>query len=217
MSVVKCSVPLFWSQSCIHCAICYIQKFHILKNIQRWFASCICSLHVWFWRYHRGFLLKWLEPCQNFRSPTERLLVLDCLVSQCSKLWLKFCRENNSEFLCLLPHTTHALQPLDHILFRPLQIFLQEGVIAFIQHHPNKSITKSYFGKDFTPSWNRKRQLKKGKEKIFQKNLIRSNMAKICDFISSGFFQRRKKRGGRYSWRCSCWVLWTNTGPMSQQ
>jgi len=38
-----------------------------------------------------------------------------------------------------------------------------------------------------------KRRLKKGKRKIFQKNRIRSNMAKICNFISSGFFQRRKK------------------------
>lgn len=38
------------------------------------------------------------------------------------------------------------------------------------------------------------KETKNGKRKVFQKKRIRSNMAKICDFISSGFFQRRKKR-----------------------
>jgi hypothetical protein len=128
IAVKMYSDSLFCSRGCIHCAICYIQKFQILKNIHRRFASCICSLHVCFCRYHRGFLLKWLELCQILRSPTQCLLILDGLVSHCSKLWLKFCREKNSEFLSLPLHTTHALQPLDRILFRPLKIFLQEDV-----------------------------------------------------------------------------------------
>jgi len=69
---------------------------------------------------------------------------------------------------------------------------LQEDVIAFNHHHPNKCIIKPYFGKGFTSTWNRKRRLKNGKRNIFQK-LIGRNMAKICDFISSGFFQHRIK------------------------
>lgn len=218
MIVVKmCSVSLFWSQSCIHCAVCCIQKCQILKNIQMLFSSCICSLHVRYWRYQRGFLLKWLEPRQNLRSPAECLLILDCLVSHWSKLWLKFFRENNSEFLCLPPHTTHALQPLDRILLRPLKLYLQEDVIAFTRHHPNKSITKPYFGKDFTSPWNREGRLKNGKRRIFQKCGLEATWRRYATLFQVQFSNVEKKRGGRYSWRCSSWVLWTNTETMSQQ
>jgi hypothetical protein len=121
---------------------------------------------------------------------------------------------NNSEFLYLPPHTTHQLQPLDCNLLRPLQIFLQEDVIAFNHHHPNKSITEPYFGKGFTSLWNRKRRLKNGKREIFQKSELEATWRTL---FQVDFSKVEKKRECRYSWRCSCWVLWTNIRPMSQQ
>lgn len=44
MSVVKMySVSLFWDQSCIHCAICYIQKFQIPRKK---YTEVICQLYL---------------------------------------------------------------------------------------------------------------------------------------------------------------------------
>ena len=63
------------------------------------------------------------------RNPDEkRLLVVDGHNSHFSLDFLQFCSNNQIELFCLLPHTTHILQPLDVGLFAPLQAFYSRRV-----------------------------------------------------------------------------------------
>jgi hypothetical protein len=64
---------------------------------------------------------------------------------------------------------------------------LQEDVIAFTHHHPNKSITKPYFGKDFTSSWNSKGRLKNGKRKLFQKSELEATWRRCATLFQVDF------------------------------
>jgi hypothetical protein len=47
---------------------------------------------------------------------------MDGHVSHCTWLFFEYCLQNNIHCLCLPPHSTHKLQPLDVGLFSPLQL-----------------------------------------------------------------------------------------------
>jgi len=70
---------------------------------------------------------------------------------------------------------------------------LQEDVLAFNHHHPNKSITKPYFGKDFTFSWNRKRRLKTEREKFSKKSELEAIWRRYATLFQVDFSNVGKK------------------------
>src|SRR5438477_13014602 len=51
-------------------------------------------------------------------------------ICMCQVSAVTFCIQHNIALLCLPPHTTHILQPLDIKLFAPLQTAYQKGVRA---------------------------------------------------------------------------------------
>ena len=68
------------------------------------------------------------EWIQHFNTHTKdrtigtyRLLILDGHESHCSVQFDQYCKENNIITLCMPPHSSHILQPLDVGCFSPLK------------------------------------------------------------------------------------------------
>jgi hypothetical protein len=51
----------------------------------------------------------------------RRLLLLDGYGSHLTVRFIAFCLDKNIDLVCLLPHTSHLLQPLDIGVFSPLK------------------------------------------------------------------------------------------------
>mgnify|MGYP000094216738 CR=1 FL=1 len=64
------------------------------------------------------------------------------------------CSKNGVELLLLPPHTTHALQPLDVSIFKPLKVFYNQHATAWQHGNPDKVISKVVFGGIFKKAWN---------------------------------------------------------------
>jgi hypothetical protein len=65
--------------------------------------------------------MNWSEHFQKL----ERILENICLFSMavCLNAAIKFLPCKRHKLLCLIPHTTYIVQPLDRIVFKPLKIF----------------------------------------------------------------------------------------------
>jgi hypothetical protein len=92
--------------------------------------------------------VKWLE---HFIKHTEgkvvgahRLLILDGHESHQSLEFRELCKENNIYTLCMPPHSSHLLQPLDVGCFSPLKRAYSCEIESLIRHHVNH-ITKLEF------------------------------------------------------------------------
>ena len=66
------------------------------------------------------WLMKIFDPYTAPQAVGKRLLVLDGHESHCTSQFIDFCYEKGIIPLCLPPHSTHLLQPLDISLFGPL-------------------------------------------------------------------------------------------------
>ncbi|KAK1916404.1 MFS-type transporter clz9 [Pyrenophora teres f. teres] len=92
--------------------------------------------------------VEWLK---HFNAHTQaravgarRLLVLDGHESHQSLEFQELCKENNIYTLCMPPHSSHLLQPLDVGCFSPLKRAYSREVESLIRHHINH-ITKLEF------------------------------------------------------------------------
>jgi len=55
--------------------------------------------------------------------------------------------------ICLPPHSTHFLQPLDRSFFRPLITYFDQACKTFLSNHPGRAITKLQFGALLNKAW----------------------------------------------------------------
>lgn len=55
--------------------------------------------------------------------------------------------------ICLPPHSTHFLQPLDRSFFRPLITYFDQACKTFLSNHPGRAITKLQFGALLYKAW----------------------------------------------------------------
>lgn len=74
----------------------------------------------------------------------RRLLILDGHESYHSLEFQELCRENNIYTLCMPPHSSHLLQPLDVGCFSPLKRAYSREIESLICHHINH-VTKLEF------------------------------------------------------------------------
>jgi hypothetical protein len=84
----------------------------------------------------------------------RRLLVLDGHESHHSLEFQELCKENNIYTLCMPPHSSHLLQPLDVGCFSPLKRAYSREVESLIRHHINH-ITKLEFLPAFKAAFDR--------------------------------------------------------------
>lgn len=97
--------------------------------------------------------LVWLKHFEKHRSPGRCLLLLDGHISHHSLQCLEYCAQHEIELLCLPPHTTHVLQPLDRTVFKPLKTYYHHETNSFVHSNPTASITKFVFGGIFNSAW----------------------------------------------------------------
>jgi hypothetical protein len=102
--------------------------------------------------------VEWLK---HFNAHTKtrvvgarRLLVLDGHESHHSLEFQELCKENNIYTLCMPPHSSHLLQPLDVGCFSPLKRAYSREVESLIRHHINH-ITKLEFLPAFKTAYDR--------------------------------------------------------------
>jgi hypothetical protein len=102
--------------------------------------------------------VEWLK---HFNAHTKtrtvgarRLLVLDGHASHHSLEFQELCKENNIHTLCMPPHSSHLLQPLDVGCFLPLKRAYSREVESLIRHYINH-ITKLEFLLAFKTAYDR--------------------------------------------------------------
>lgn len=80
------------------------------------------------------------------RQPGRKVVIGDSLSSHFTSEVVQACEENNIAFLCLVPNSTHLLQPLDVGFFRPFKIAWRKIIADYKQKNPRtKGIPKSVF------------------------------------------------------------------------
>jgi hypothetical protein len=84
----------------------------------------------------------------------RRLLILDGHDSHQSLEFQELCKENNIYTLCMPPHSSHLLQPLDVVCFSKLKRAYSREIEALIRHHINH-ITKLEFLPSFKAAFDR--------------------------------------------------------------
>jgi hypothetical protein len=102
--------------------------------------------------------VEWLK---HFNAHTKartigarRLLVLDGHESHHSLEFQELCKENNIYTLCMPPHSSHLLQPLNVGCFSPLKRAYSREIKSLIRHHINH-ITKLEFLPAFKVAYDR--------------------------------------------------------------
>lgn len=92
--------------------------------------------------------VQWLKHFNAYTQTrtigARRLLVLDGHESHHSLEFQELCKENNIYTLCMPPHSSHLLQPLDVGCFSPLKRAYSREIESLIRHHINH-ITKLEF------------------------------------------------------------------------
>jgi transposase len=76
---------------------------------------------------NEDIFLEWLQHFLKHRSPGKCLLILDGHASHSSLKCLDYCRDNGIEMLCLSPHKTQVLQPLDRTVFKPIKTYYHQA------------------------------------------------------------------------------------------
>uniref|UniRef100_A0A1B0DQH3 Uncharacterized protein n=1 Tax=Phlebotomus papatasi TaxID=29031 RepID=A0A1B0DQH3_PHLPP len=99
--------------------------------------------------------LRWFEEVFLPRKVKGRnILILDGHVSHCGSLkLLDRAAAENVTLLCLPPHTTHVLQPLDTSFFQPFKYQFRVTADAWIFSHPGRNITRYQLGPLVREAW----------------------------------------------------------------
>jgi hypothetical protein len=94
--------------------------------------------------------LKWLQLCfepqtRRILKGEYRLLIYDGHASHIAPQAAEFCLSHKIIPICLPPHTTHLLQPLDVDIFGPLSIYYKNGIQSRCRFGADYSIDKIDF------------------------------------------------------------------------
>ncbi|CAH1963744.1 unnamed protein product [Acanthoscelides obtectus] len=95
----------------------------------------------------------WFKHFLKFAKPTEddpALLILDGHNSHTKNLdFIDMARRNHTTVLCLPPHCSHRLQPLDVSFMGPLNKYYIRAVEKYLRNNPGRALTVFQFSKLF--------------------------------------------------------------------
>lgn len=101
----------------------------------------------------RDIFVNWFKKFIQFTHPTEDnplLLLLDGHAAHTKSIELiNMARENNVVIICLPPHCTHRMQPLDVSFMAPLSTYYSENVRKWMRQNPGRRVTIYEVGKLF--------------------------------------------------------------------
>lgn len=90
--------------------------------------------------------LRWFQKFLKFTNASKNnpvMLLLDGHASHTQNLQLiDEAREHGVTIICFPPHTTHKLQPADVGFMRPLSIFYDQALTAWLRSNPGKVVTQ---------------------------------------------------------------------------
>jgi len=89
----------------------------------------------------------------NAISHRPLLLLLDGHSTHFEPQTLEFAKDHGVIIFCFPPHTTHACQPLDCSLFKPLKSQWKTECHRFYQRNPSLVISKFNFCSIFRDAW----------------------------------------------------------------
>lgn len=78
----------------------------------------------------------------NCGDARPQMLILDSHHSHEVLEMLELARQQNIHVMALPPHTTHMLQPLDRVVFKPFKTAYRRHCTEFLASNPNKTINK---------------------------------------------------------------------------
>ena len=82
------------------------------------------------------------------------MLILDGHGSHCNSVeTLEYAEANDVILLCLPPHTTHYLQPLDRSVFKALKAAYYQACQTWVKSKSNRTITRLHFGQLLNEAW----------------------------------------------------------------
>ena len=99
----------------------------------------------------------WMTHFINFTKPSAAdpvLLILDGHTTHTRNLEaLLMAKNNHVHIICLPPHTTHRLQPLDVSLMFPISAFYEQEVRRWMREHPGRQVTMFQVARLFGPAF----------------------------------------------------------------
>lgn len=82
------------------------------------------------------------------------VLILDGHTSHTTNLeMLQYADQHYVTLLCLPPHNTHYLQPLDRAFFKPLKTYYYNACCRFVKSNITRKLSRLQFGKLLGESW----------------------------------------------------------------
>ena len=109
--------------------------------------------------------LKFLQHFCSFAKSVEnkpRVLFLDGHASHFSIEAIEFCLNNNVELLCLPPHTTHRLQPLDTHVNGPIKKIWANEIDNYLKERSKLVLAKEDFHYPFSKMWQIVKETQRG-------------------------------------------------------
>lgn len=100
--------------------------------------------------------VKWLQHFQSFVKASHNdkvLLIVDGHASHKSFEALNFAKENGIEIVCLPPHCTHRMQPLDVCFYGPLKTYFNQEISVWLRNHPGRVVTALQIGYLFNQAY----------------------------------------------------------------
>lgn len=100
---------------------------------------------------------KWMEDVFIPRkAPGRNILILDGHCSHVSSIaLLELSDDNGISLLCLPPHTTRALQPLDKSFFAPFKAYFKTESNTWVEQNMGRKLTQYQVGPLICKAWNR--------------------------------------------------------------
>ncbi|KAJ4437521.1 hypothetical protein ANN_17666 [Periplaneta americana] len=117
-------------------------KCTVDKNLERELVDHIKLLES---RMFGLTAIEWLEHfCQHVKASLEDkvLLVLDGHSSHKNLVVLEYAKTNGVIMVCLPPHCTHRMQPLDVAFFGPFKIFYDQEITRWLKAHSGGVVTQ---------------------------------------------------------------------------
>ncbi|XP_049888124.1 uncharacterized protein LOC126382356 [Pectinophora gossypiella] len=100
--------------------------------------------------------VKWLKHFQLYTKASKEdpvLLICDGHASHKTIEALTYAKENGIHMLCLPPHCTHRMQPLDVSIYGPLKTFYNQEISKWLKNHPGRVVTHLQIGNLFAQAY----------------------------------------------------------------
>ena len=146
---------LFTVLFCVNASGTWLPTYTVYKAKNLWYEWTVggypgaqygCSPSGWMesLQFEQWFITKFV-PQTKTPNNAPRLFIFDGHSSHIAYKIAKCAFDNNIHILCLPPHTTHALQPLDVACFRPAKQIWSNICLSFFRSHPRQTLGKGDF------------------------------------------------------------------------